>query len=101
MGKSFKTGTSRGKGNTTEWNFSRFDAEINASESFPKACSKGKNPVCEPQTIESKCLDEKFVDISNSFFYICEPNIHQTLSSTLIPFGLCHIHRAASHCSLT
>lgn len=69
MGKSFKTGTSRGRGNATERNFSRYDAEINASESFPKACSKGENPVCEPQTIESKCLDVKSVDISNSFVY--------------------------------
>lgn len=70
MGVSFKTGTSRGRGNATEWNFSRYDAEVNASESFPEACSKWKNPVCEPQTIESKCLDEKFVDISNSCVYL-------------------------------
>lgn len=70
MGKSFQTGTSKGRGNATERDFSRYDAEINASESPPKACSKGKNPVCEPQTPESKCLDEKFVDISNSYVYL-------------------------------
>ena len=43
------------------------DPVINASELSLKACSVGKNPICELQTIESKCLDEKIEGISNSY----------------------------------
>lgn len=45
---------------------------INASELPPKACSMGRNLICELQTIESKCLDEEIVGINNSYTYLLD-----------------------------